>query len=351
MSISKVPYGQVDSKDVYLFTLTNASGMSVKAISLGCHIMQINVPDKDGKFADVVLSFDSLEAAENQCSCFGVVVGRVANRIARSRFELDGKVYELYANEGPNHLHGGKIGFHKKVWDAQALEDKNAVVFRYVSPDGEENYPGSLSAQVTYTLTDNNELIMDYEAVSDADTIVNLTNHSYFNLAGHDAGPIVDHYLKLNCDTFTACDSELIPTGVIADVAGTPLDFRSFERVGDRIDDNNDQLVWAKGYDHNFVINNQSGMTLAASLWDKKTGRLMEVLTDKPAIQFYSGNFLHGADVGKGGCAYQKRDGLCLETQHYPNAINTPNFPSPVLRAEDKYKYATIYRFGTMTEG
>ncbi len=350
MSISRVLYGQVDSNDVYLFTLTNSNGMSVKAINLGCHIMQVNVPDKEGKFADVVLSFDSLEAAKNQQSCFGVVVGRVANRIAKSKFELNGKVYELFANEGKNHLHGGKIGFHKKVWEAEVRQHSNAVIFRYLSPDGEENYPGKLSVQVTYTLTDDNELVMDYEAVSDADTIVNLTNHSYFNLAGHDAGPVLDHYLKLNCDRYTECDSELIPTGVIKDVAGTPLDFRAFRRIGDRIDANHEQIRHAKGYDHNFVINSSGGMALAASLWDKKSGRLMEVTTDKPAIQLYSGNFLHGADVGKSGCAYERRGGLCLETQYFPNAINTKNFKSPILKAGDQYRYRTAYRFATKTE-
>jgi aldose 1-epimerase len=346
MSITKVPYGQADGREVFLLTLKNANGMSVAAMNLGCHIMQILVPDRDGNFADVVLSFDSFEAAKNQSSFFGVVAGRVANRIGKSRFELNGRTYELYANDGANHLHGGKAGFDKKVWDAEALEDKNAVVFRYVSPDGEENYPGSLSAQVTYTLTDDNRLIIDYEAVSDADTIVNLTNHSYFNLAGHDFGPITDHYLKLNCDRYTVCDSELIPTGEIAEVAGTPLDFREYQRIGDRIDADHDQLRIAGGYDHNFVIRNpDGGMVLAASLWDKKSGRVMEVSTDKPGIQLYSGNFLHGGDVGKGGCAYQKRGGLCLETQHFPSAVNTPSFPSPVLKAGETYQYSTVFRF------
>ena len=346
MSIMKIPYGQADGKEVFLFTLKNASGMSVAAMNLGCHVMQINVPDREGNFADVVLSFDSFEAAENQSSCFGVVVGRVANRIDKARFELNGKTYELYANEGANHLHGGKVGFHKKVWDAEVLDDKNAVVFRYFSPDGEENYPGNLSVQVTYTLMDDNQLVIDYEAVSDADTIVNLTNHSYFNLAGHDSGPIVNHYLKLNCDKYTVCNSELIPTGVIAEVADTPLDFREYRRIGERIDADDEQMCYAGGYDHNFAINNpDGGVTLAASLWERESGRVMEVSTDLPGIQFYSGNFLHGGDVGKDGCAYQKRGGLCLETQQFPNAINTRNFPSPVLKAGETYKYTTIFRF------
>lgn len=346
MSVTRKEFGEKDNKEVNLFTLTNSSGMSVKAMNLGCHILEINVPDRTGKLSDVVLGFDNFEAALNQSSCFGVVVGRFANRIEKSFFELNGKTYRLYANEGQNHLHGGRIGFHKKVWNAEMLEDKNAVRFYYLSPDGEEGYPGDLNVYITYTLTDDNSLKIEYEAVSDADTVINLTNHSYFNLGGHDSGTILDHYLKLNCDKYTECDRELIPTGVIADVEGTPFDFREYRRIGDGIDADDEQLKYAGGYDHNFVINTKErGITLVGSLWDKKSGRIMDVYTDKPGIQFYTGNFLHGADIGKGGCAYGKRGGLCLETQFFPNGMKRSNFPSPVLKAEDKYDYTTVFHF------
>lgn len=348
MSITKRHYGKVDNKNVYLFTITNSSGMTVKAMNLGCHIMQISVPDRTGKFSDVVLSFDNFEAAKNQSSCFGVVVGRFANRIEKSTFKLKGRKYDLYPNDGLNHLHGGKSGFDKKVWDAEIISDKNAVKFQYLSCDGEENYPGNLNAEVYYSLADDNSLTIEYKAVSDADTVVNLTNHSYFNLAGHDSGSILDHYLKLNCDKYTKCNSELIPTGVIEYVDGTPFDFREFSRIGDRIDAENEQIRYANGYDHNLVINKgDDNITLAASLWEKKTGRIMDVYTNKPGIQLYTGNFLHGADIGKGGCAYGRRGGLCLETQFFPNSMKHRNFPSPVLKAGEPYRYTTIYRFST----
>lgn len=348
MSITKINYGKVDNQDVYLYTLTNSTGMSVKVMNLGCHIMQINVPDRTGKMADVVLSFDSFEAAVNQSSCFGVVVGRCANRIEKSFFKLNGKRYDLYANNGLNHLHGGKSGFDRKVWNAQIISAKNMIKFQYLSCDGEENYPGNLQAEVYYSLTDDNSFTIEYKAVSDADTLVNLTNHSYFNLEGHNSGSILDHYLKLNCNKYTESNSELIPTGVIADVEGTPFDFREFSRIGDRIDAENEQLSYGQGYDHNFAINqNDRSMAFAASLWDKKSGRIMDVYTDKPGIQFYTGNFLNGSVVGKDGCAYVRRGGVCLETQFFPNAIKLKNFASPILKAGETYQYTTVYRFLT----
>ncbi|NLJ40785.1 MAG: galactose mutarotase, partial [Clostridiales bacterium] len=278
MGIIKEKFGTEKGKDVYLYTMSNSKGMTVKAMNLGCHIMEINAPDRDGNIEDVVLSFDDLEAAKKQTAFFGVVAGRCANRIKGATFELNGRTYKLFANNGENHLHGGKEGFDKKVWDSEILEDGDGVRFYYLSPDGEEGYPGNLKAQVTYSLTEDNELKIEYEAVSDADTIINLTNHSYFNLAGHDSGTILDHYLKMNCDEYTECDSDRIPTGVIAKVEGTPFDFREYHRIGERIDAPNEQLKNGRGYDHNFVINNEDGKVVhAASLWDKKSGRIMEV--------------------------------------------------------------------------
>jgi len=347
MGIERYHFGEVDNKEVYSFTITDTAGISVKVMNLGCHILEINVPNREGKFSDIVLSFDNFEAARDQTSNFGVVVGRYANRIRKGELSLNGKTYRLYANDGQNHLHGGKYGFAQKVWDAEIYKDRNAVRFHYFSPDGEENYPGNLNAYVTYTLK-GESFVIEYEAVTDADTIVNLTNHSYFNLAGHDSGTILDHYLKLNCSKFTECDSELIPTGIILDVEGTPFDFREYRRIGDRIDVADQQIYYGHGYDHNFMIDRKgAGIVLAASLWDKKSGRIMEVYTDKPGIQFYSGNFLHGADIGKGGCAYKKRSGLCLETQFFPDSINHPNFKSPVLKPGDTYRYSTAFRFLT----
>lgn len=348
MKIEKTKFGEIGGRDIWLFTLKNRSGMKVKAINLGCEILEVYAPDRDGKFADVVLGYDDLESARKQTVFLGIVAGRCANRIAKGVFEINGKTYKLNINDGQNHLHGGKEGFDKKIWNAETLEEENAVRFSYLSPDGEENYPGNLKVEVTYTLTDNNSLKIGYKAVSDKDTIVNLTNHSYFNLAGHDSGTILDHYLKLNCDKVTETDSGAIPTGVLADVKGTPFDFREYRCIGEHIDDVNEQIKFGHGYDHNFVINGTGkNMKPAASLWDKKSGRKMEVYTDMPGIQFYSGNYLSEAVKGKGGCAYLRRTGLCLETQLFPDAINRKSFQSPVLKAGDTYDYTTVFKFTT----
>ncbi len=344
MSVTRKEFGQADGKQVFLFTIANANGMSVSAINYGCQILRILAPDREGRVADVVLGFDNLADAIAQQSYLGVVVGRFANRIGKSRFSLNGKMHFVYANDGQNHLHGGKTGFDRKVWEAEAAGE-DSVVFHYVSRDGEENYPGSLDVRVTYTLTDANELVIRYLAKSDADTIVNLTNHSYFNLAGHDSGTILDHYLKLNCDTYTPADDESIPTGEIADVAGTPMDFREFYRVGERIEDDFDQLRFGQGYDHNWVVNPSAGaLAPTATLWDKKSGRKMDVLTTMPGVQFYSGNFLDGVK-GKLGRFYGRREGLCLETQYFPDSINKSNFPSPVLKAGQTFDHTTVFRF------
>lgn len=347
MSVTRKDFGQADGKQVYLFTLTNKNGMSVSAINYGCQILRILAPDKEGRMADVVLGFDSLEDAMGNQSFVGVAVGRFANRIGKGRFTLHGKTYNLYANDGQNTLHGGKEGFDKKVWDASEAAG-NSVEFHYLSPDGEENFPGNLDVTVTYTLTEENELVIRYQAQSDADTILNLTNHSYFNLAGHDTGTILDHYLQLYCDAYTPADAESIPTGEIASVAGTPMDFREFHRVGERIDADFEPLKFGGGYDHNWVINkSEKSPALAATLWDKQSGRKMDVLTTMPGVQFYSGNFLANKERGKGGHSYARREGLCLETQFYPDSINKSNFPSPVLKAGGAYDHTTIFKFYT----
>jgi aldose 1-epimerase len=347
MSVTRKEFGQADGKQVFLFTLANKNGISVSAINYGCQILRILVPDKEGRVADVVLGFDNLADAMSNQSFLGVVVGRFANRIGKSRFNLNGKMYFLYANDAQNHLHGGKTGFDKKVWDAKEVGN-DSVEFHYISPDGEENYPGKLDVFVTYTLTDAGELVIRYQAKSDADTIVNLTNHSYFNLAGHDSGTILDHYLKLNCDNYTPADDESIPTGEIAPVAGTPMDFREFYRVGERIEEDFEQLVFGQGYDHNWVVNpSEQSPAPAATLWDKKSGRKMDVLTTMPGVQFYSGNFLKNMEHGKLGQSYGKNEGLCLETQFFPDSINKSSFPSPVLKAGEAYDHTTIFKFYT----
>jgi Galactose mutarotase and related enzymes len=346
MSVTRKDFGQADGKQVYLFTLANKNGMSVSAINYGCQILRILAPDKERNIADVVLGFDNMEDARAQKSFLGVVVGRFANRIGKSRFTLHGKTYNLYANDNGNTLHGGKAGFDKKVWVADAIGE-DSVEFHYMSPDGEENYPGNLDVTVTYKLTDANELVIRYKAKSDADTVVNLTNHSYFNLAGHDSGSILDHYLKLDCDAYTPADAESIPTGEIVPVAGTPMDFQEFHRVGERIDADFDQLKYGHGYDHNWVINPSAGSPApAATLWDKQSGRKMDVLTTMPGVQFYAGNFLD-EEKGKGGHSYARREGLCLETQYYPDSINKNNFPSPVLKAGEVFDHTTVFRFYT----
>jgi aldose 1-epimerase len=335
-----------DGTEVKAFTLTNSQGVTVKLISRGAAVAEWHVPDKNGKMADVVLGFDDAAGYESPANqYFGATVGRVANRIAGGKFTIDGHEYALAQNDGPNTLHGGpKRSLDKVVWQGQPFESKEGegVVFKYISPDGEEGFPGNLTVRVTYTLADKDELRIQYEAITDKATPVNLANHSYFNLAGAGSPTINDHELMLNADSYTPVDSTLIPTGDIAPVAGTPLDFREFHKIGERVAELDDKP--GGGYDQNFVVNRAGpGLVLAAKVRDAKSGRVLSVYTTEPGVQFYGGNFLSGA-AGKGGEKYAHRSGFCLETQHYPDAVNQPEFPSVVLRPGQKYEHTCVYQ-------
>lgn len=338
-----------DGKDVQAFTITNRNGVSVKVLSRGATLAEWHVPDKNGKLDDVVFGFDNMAGYESKGNgYFGAIVGRVANRVAGGKFKVDGKEYTLAKNDGPNTLHGGlKHSLDKVIWHGQPFErgKGQGVTFKYVSPNGEEGFPGKLTIRVTYTLTDDNALRIDYEATTTKATPVNLTNHAYFNLSGAGYPTILDHELKLEADYYTPVDNTLIPTGEIAPVEGTPLDFRDFHKIGERVDQLNDKP--GKGYDHNFVLNNKTGsLALAATVRDPKSGRVLRVFTTEPGIQFYGGNFLDGVK-GKGGKAYNYRSALCLETQHFPNAVNEPRFASVILQPGKTYKHTCVYQITT----
>ena len=337
-------------KPIEVATLKNAKGIEVQAINYGAIITSLKVPDRTGKVADVVLGFDRPEQywAEPTPPYFGAIVGRYGNRIAKGQFAIGGKTYKLVTNNGPNHLHGGNRGFDKVYWDMSTKNSPqgSSVVFTRLSPDGEEGYPGNLRATVTYTLTEKNELIVDYRATTDKATTVNLTQHSYFNLAGEGSGDILGHELTINADRYTPVDDTLIPTGQLAPVQGTPFDFRQATAIGARINNDDAQLKAGKGYDHNWVLNGTgTALRVAARLTDPKSGRSMEIQTTEPGIQFYSGNFLDGTIKGKGGHVYALRHGLCLETQHFPDSPNQKNFPSTILQPGKVYTTKTVMTF------
>jgi aldose 1-epimerase len=353
--VGKQPFGATpDGVPVDVYTLTNAGGVEVRAITYGGIILSLRVPDRDGTLGDVVLGCETVDAYLEASAYFGAIVGRYGNRIAGGQFTLDGQAYSLATNNGPNALHGGLVGFDKVVWRAESFENTDGVgvVFSHTSPDGEEGYPGTLEVRVTYTLTDANQLIFDYNAVTDRATPVNLTQHSYFNLAGDGAGDILNHELMLKASRFTPVDATLIPTGEIRGVAGTPFDFRTPTAIGGRIDADNEQIRFGGGYDHNFVLDRDESdsPTLAARVYEPSSGRIMEVSTTEPGVQFYSGNFLDGNITGKGGRVYRRRNGFCLETQHYPDSPNRPDFPSTILRPGQEYRSRTVYTFSVKNQ-
>ena len=328
-----------------LITLTNNAELDITLTRYGATLISITVPCRLGRREDVLLGFDSPASYETPNPYFGAIVGRYGNRIANGRFTLDGKTYQLATNDGSNHLHGGIRGFDKALW-AVLGRSSDSVEFEYVSADGEEGYPGKLTTRIRYTVTPAGELVIDYHAQTDQPTVLNLTNHAYFNLATGGDTSIEDHVLTLNADHYTPTDAASIPTGVIAPVAGTPFDFRSPALIGARIEADNEQLHFAHGYDHNYVLNkNGSELSLAATVLDPASGRSLEVRTTQPGIQFYSGNYLKGNIRGKRGITYQRRSGFCLETQHYPDSPNRPSFPSTVLRPGETYQQKTVYRF------
>jgi aldose 1-epimerase len=334
-----------DGQHVQIYKLTNKNGMEADITNFGGIVQSLKVPDKSGKLTDVALGYDKLEDYVPDKSSFGSLIGRYGNRIAHAKFTLDGHTYTLAKNDGENSLHGGLKGFNKKVWSAK--QEGNSLVLNYLSKDGEEGYPGNLNVTVTYTLTDDNELKIQYDATTDKNTVLNLTNHSYFNLSGQDAGEILGHELMLKADKFTPVNTTLIPTGELRDVKGTPFDFTKSTAIGARIGGSDEQLKFGKGYDHNFVLNGGITKTprLAAEVYDPKSGRVMQVLTTEPGVQFYTGNFLDGTVHGKGGHVYNFRNALCLETQHYPDSPNQGNFPTTELKAGEKYHTITVFKF------
>ncbi len=344
-SVARAPFGRLPGgQPVDVFTLASADGLEVRAIGYGAIIVSLRVPDRAGRLDDVVLGHDGLEGYLEASSYFGAVVGRYANRIGRGRFTLDGRTYELAVNDPPNHLHGGRRGFDRVLWAAEAGE--RAVSFRYRSADGEEGYPGTLEASVTYRLTDANALCVDYRATTDAATHVNLTQHSYFNLAGAGRGDVLGHELTIHADRFTPVDETMVPTGERAAVAGTPFDFREPASIGSRISQEDAQLARGHGYDHNFVIRHGGeGLVHAARLVEPASGRRMDIHTTEPGLQLYSGNKLDGTIRGKGGRVYARRSGLSLETQHFPDSPHHPAFPSTVLRPGQEYRSTTVFTF------
>ena len=340
----------VDGKKIDLFVLTNKNGVEVSVINYGCKIVSWLVPDRNGNFIDVVLGKSNIDDYMNdQEPYFGAICGRTANRIANGRFFLDGNEYQLAVNNGPNNLHGGIKGFNSVVWNARQLDD-NTLELNYLSEDGEEGFPGNLNVTTVYHLTEDNALEISYEAVTDKATIINLTNHSYFNLSGEGDNYIGDHKLTINSDYFLPTNDVAIPLGKPEEVEDTPFDFRSEHTIGERIEEEFTQLIYGNGYDHNFILNrSENGLELCAKVVSPKTGIVMEIYTTEPGVQLYTGNFLNGSFIGKNGHKYPKRSAFCLETQHFPDSIHHPDFPTIVLNPEDKFMSKTVYKFSNDT--
>ena len=338
---------QVDGKEVKLYGLENRNGMEVLLTNYGATVISLSAPDRNGKMADILLGYDSLGGYQGGKSYFGAIVGRYANRIAKGKFKLDGKEYSLFTNNGPNSLHGGRKGFDKVVWDAAA--EGNTVRFHHLSKDGEEGYPGNLDVTVTYTLSDSNSLTIDYRATTDKATVLNISNHAYFNLGGQGSGDILGHELQLFADAYTPVDSTLIPNGKVVKVAGTPFDFTTPHTIGERVNADDEQIRFGKGYDHNFVLRAKADgqMHPVARVVEPQSGRVLEVSSDQPAVQFYCGNFLNGTERGKGS-VYGHRTGFCLETQHYPDSPNQPGFPSTVLKPVQTFTSKTVWAFSVV---
>lgn len=361
-SIQTSVFGHLpDGRQVDVYQFTNSNGVELRVINYGGIIVSLKTPNVAGEFDDIVLGFDSLEAYlsdeyRQANPYFGAIIGRYGNRIAGGQFSLEGESYSLATNDGSNHLHGGDQGFDKVLWQAEPFENDagTGLVLRYTSEDGEEGYPGKLETEVTYTLTDNDELMVDYRAVTDKATPVNLTQHSYFNLKGEGSDSILDHQLMINASEFTPVNKSLIPTGEIRSVEGTPFDFTQATAIGERIEQDNEQLDFGGGYDHNFVLNRdeaaQDELVLAAKVWEPQSGRMLKVSTTEPGIQFYSGNFLDGSLTGKQGQTYEHRSGFALETQHYPDSPNQEAFPSTILEPGETYRSRTVYRFSAQQD-
>lgn len=350
--IEKNIFGKLeDGSTVYLITLKNKNGMKADIISYGATVVSLTSPDKNNKYEDIVLGYDNLDGYIKDNAYFGSIVGRYGNRIAKGQFTLGGQKYQLTINNNENHLHGGKIGFNKKNWElVNTNENENdaSSTFKYLSQDGEEGYPGNLELLVTYTLTNNNELKIDYIAKTDKITILNPTHHSYFNLTGNPNNTILDHEVMINANEFTPVNASLIPTGKLESVENTPLDFRKPKNIGNDINSDYAQIKLGLGYDHNFVINRTNNDVIKiAEVYEPTTGRFMEVFSDQPGVQFYTGNFLNGSAIGKNGIKYNYRTGFCLEAQHFPDSPNQPKFPSVTLKPEEVYKQTTIYKFSS----
>ncbi|QOY89324.1 aldose epimerase family protein [Paludibaculum fermentans] len=347
-AVTTQEFGKTEKGEVVnLYTLRNRNGVEIAIINYGARVVTLKTPDARGRLADIALGFDSLKGYEGPNPYFGAIVGRYGNRIAKGKFTLDGKEYTLAKNNGENSLHGGLVGFDRVIWSGKT-EESNGVqkaIFSYTSKDGEEGYPGTLNVTVTYSLGNNDDVQIDYHATTDKATVLNVTNHTYFNLAGQGNGDILNQVMQLNADRFTPVDAGLIPTGELKDVTGTPFDFRKPTVIGSRIGDKDEQLTLGKGYDHNYVLNRSgSGLVMAAKAVDPPSGRALEVWTTEPAVQFYTGNFLDGTVVGKNANNYAQRTGFCLETQHYPDSPNHPDFPTTVLKPGEEYKTTTVWK-------